>query len=129
MRDKGRNMTSAHAENVLRSRVSVMNTMMRPETAIEMGGVRFRTWSFPRARGRPPSRPIANATRLEEKIREFRAARAPRATPNTMIWVPYGITCAAISAIALLLPTCPTGEGCKSKHDARSEEHTSELQS
>jgi len=88
MRNKRRNITSALAATVLRSRVSVMNTMMRPEMAIEMCGVRFRTWSFPRARGRPPSRPIANATRLEEKIREFRAARAPSATPKTMIWVP-----------------------------------------
>src|SRR2546427_12481284 len=69
-------------------------------------------------RGRPPSLPIANATRLEEKIREFRAAIAPKVTPSTMIWVPYGMTCAAISAIALLLPIDPAGDGCKRKHDA-----------
>src|SRR5882762_4958124 len=92
MRNKRRNMMSALAATVLMSNVSVMRTMMRPETAIEMWGVRLRAWSRPRTRGRPPSRPIAKATRLDEKMREFRAARAPRATPNTMIWRPYGIT-------------------------------------
>src|SRR2546428_183076 len=116
-------MTSALAATVLRSRVSVMPTMMSPDTAIETCGVRFRAWSFPRARGSPPSRPMANATRLEEKIREFRAARAPRATPNTMIWVPYGITCAAISAIALLLPTGPPGDaGVRQVQQSRDDE-------
>src|SRR5207245_8918855 len=110
IRNRRRNMTSALAATVLRSRVSVIPTMMSPETAIETCGVRFRAWSLPRARGSPPSRPIANATRLEEKIREFRAARAPSATPNTMIWEPYGITSAAISAIALLLPPGLEGE-------------------
>src|SRR5207245_9564852 len=63
-------------------------------------------------------RPNDDAHRLGEKGREFGAARAPRATQNKMIWLPDGITGAAISVIALLLPTGPTGEGCKSKHDA-----------
>src|SRR2546427_4976921 len=118
MRNKRRNITSALAATVLRSSVSVMILLFKQKTAYEMCGVRFRAWSLPRARGRPPSRPIANATRLEEKIREFRAARAPNATPKTMIGVPNGMTCAAISAIALLLPVGPAGDPCRSKHDA-----------
>src|SRR2546430_16817839 len=75
IRNRRRNMMSALAATVLMSSVSVMRTMMRPETAIEMWGVRFRAWSRPRTRGRPPSRPMANATRLEEKMREVRADR------------------------------------------------------
>src|SRR5207245_5996253 len=117
IRNRRRNMTSALAATVLRSRVSVMPFFIKQKTAYEMCGVRFRAWSLPRARGSAPSRPIANATRLEEKIREFRAARAPRATPNTMIWVPYGITSAAISAIALLLPTGPAGDACRRQQE------------
>src|SRR5216117_455237 len=117
MRNRRRNMMSALAATVLMSSVSVMRTMMRPETAIEMWGVRLRAWSRPRTRGRPPSRPMAKATRLDEKMREFRAARAPRATPNTIIWRPYGMIPFAISAIALLLPGGRDGEQQRDRGD------------
>ena len=60
---------------------------------------------------------MAKATRLDEKMREFRAARAPRATPNTIIWRPYGMIPFAISAIALLLPVTPPGEACSRRQD------------
>src|SRR2546430_16778120 len=111
IRNRRRNMMSALAATVLMSRVSVIRTMMRPETAIEMWGVRFRAWSRPRTRGRPPSRPMANATRLEEQMGELRAARAPGGPPDTLIWGPDGITRAATSAMALLVPVPPVGEG------------------
>src|SRR5213592_3779698 len=60
---------------------------------------------------------MAKATQLDENMREFRAARAPRATPNTIIWRPYGMIPFAISAIALLLPVTPPGEACSRRQD------------
>ena len=60
---------------------------------------------------------MAKATRLDEKMREFRAASAPRATPNTMIWRPYGMMSLAISAIALLFPVMPAGEAWSRRQD------------
>ena len=77
-------MRSADVAIWMTSRKTIISPMMSPLARIAFFGVRCFGWRREKKRGMSPPRPIENATRDEEKIREGTAAKDPTSTPTVM---------------------------------------------